>query len=233
VVRRDDELMNGFKAKLSLHSRPWKEADLDKAFVKPKLRAARRAQLLSSGPALTKADKDAIAGEMWWDLVFDATTGLTAAGYNVRSPPAGHSNSYDKFIGYDKNFAYAWFFRHVVGIPYFSKTWKWGCAANSMNEHNLAQRTLESTVPLSEAGKLSANDGGFVHHDPDERKKEDASFAPSDALFGKNALGFQTATGFVRGLGDTSKPDVDKCSWADVYYYREPDAPNPPRNFGI
>jgi hypothetical protein len=233
VVRREKELHADFVTKLS-RPLPWKPEDIDTVFAKPQLRPDRRALLLASGPPLSSNEKDSIAAELWWDLAYDDTTGLGAAGYKTRAATTLLSDSYEKFIGYDKNFAYAWFFRHVVGVQYFSRSWKYGCALlPSMNEHNVTQTPPESRFPFVEAGKLAANDGGFVHHDPDVRTAVDGSFTPSDALFTKNALGFQTAQGFVRGLGDTTQADVDKCSWADVYYYRETDAPNPPRNFGI
>jgi hypothetical protein len=247
----------GWVKSLKNTPRPWKEQDF-KPLPWSRLRQASKDKLSTGKGGLSQAEADVIADELFWDITYDGTgkadDGIAAAGYDVRgsgerppagavTAPSGRSSSYEKFLFFDWNYAYAWFFRHVVGIKYFSRTWD-GDAQNNEFRVDATQDPMEKTFPRSEAGKLTDHDqdengNALIHHDAHQAKKDNKAFVSNGDLFTKNALGFQTASSFVVSPGAQAFPTekgktVKDCFWADVFFYKEgdlPEKPWPPGNF--
>jgi hypothetical protein len=150
--------------------------------------------------------------------------GLVAAGYRVKAadPPAGFSSSYDKFLKYDRNWAYQWFTHEIVGVKYFADTDPWGSKA-PVNDFNVHGSEPATTFPLSEAGKRPeynlGDEGKLAYHDGEHPK-----MPIGPGLFRPNALGFQTASEFAPDLKIRLSPSaLARCAWAEVYFYKEDD----------
>lgn len=151
---------------------------------------------------------------------------LRPHGYDV-SGTTPESDSYLKFRWFDMNFAHLFFYHEIVGIRYFSSKLRhlpgFRLAEDTMNElepHGLAP--LRSTFGSAAKGPtLGLQDGDFRYYALDFGKFPAAG---ADSLFGANALGFQTAKGFV---GFPTRPlaagALRDRSWADVFFFREND----------
>jgi hypothetical protein len=77
----------------------------------------------------------------------------------------------------------------------------------------------------------------FAYHDSVQRVKDDAKklkgldpearkafkkFVPDNTLWRQNAMGFQTAEGFLpQTFGNMSKDQAERFTWADLYVYAE------------
>jgi hypothetical protein len=156
------------------------------------------------------------------------------------------SSSLGKFLGYDSNYAYIWFFHEIVGIKYFSATEEYGGNfVNDITSVDAHSSTVSTTFDTSKGGlppAFNLPDEGFTdvqgrhipfaYHNWGQRKAKDPSFVPENSLWRVNAMGFQTAQGFIpknrRGrpeappeFTDLSAAEIDRFSWADLYLYRE------------
>jgi hypothetical protein len=131
-----------------------------------------------------------------------------------------------KFTRFDANHAYSWFFREVVGVRYFSKTFFGKRDANDKFAH---QRVFSKNADKAAVDAFCAENGDgadpkFIYHHIEERQKEDKSFVFDKSLLGTNALGFQTCEDFVDPIKkDLPGSDVQKRTWADLYIYRADD----------
>ena len=159
-------------------------------------------------------------------------------------PPSGggtcaslksRSTSINKFLNFDVNFAYVWFFHEIVGIKYFSDRHSFGdpsFGSRSINEKTAIdchKDPFEKTFPPDQVDQHPAfnlpEEGTFAFHDSGQRKFVDHSFQVNDSLWRDNALGFRTASGFIpHGKEFADLPgQIDSLAWADVYLYREDD----------
>lgn len=146
---------------------------------------------------------------------------LAAAGYDQATPS-------QKFLFFDRNHAYAWFFREVVGVRYFSHTFFGSRVANDKFAHQL---TFSKDFDQAAIDKFIEENGDgpspkFIYHHIEERVKEDKSFKFDDTLLGPNALGFQTCKRFADAFNKNLAPgDVNDRTWCDLYLYRADDVP--------
>jgi hypothetical protein len=147
---------------------------------------------------------------------------LAKAGYKVApgSEAPGYTSSYDKFIKYDRNWAYQWFFHEVVGIKYFGDTDTWG-DKKTVNAFNVHGRDMSSSFPLSEAAPAPAynasDEADYAYHDFDHRK-----LPTGPNLFRTNALGFRAASAFAKSMhARLSQAELASCSWSDLYFFKE------------
>jgi hypothetical protein len=230
------ELTRGFRAVLFTMKPPVSDAEIEKRI--PDLPSSWRSRL-SGGKPLSDDELDQASQETYDKKYQDA---LTKLGYDVVNPPAGQSTSDHKFIGYDHNFAWAWFLRHIVGLKCFSQGWTYSRIPSNqaMNFFKVDGNATVPSIPLDQADPAKLGtidpelfpDAPFVHHDGHARKFNDSGFTPDGSLFTKNALGFQTATSFVVGLGDGVPSEagakISDCFWSDLYFYKEDNAPWPP-----
>lgn len=133
-----------------------------------------------------------------------------------------HSSSYDKFISYDRNWAYLWFCHEIVGIKYYSDTDFWE-KKKTVNDYKVAGREMLNKFPLSEAGKqpeynlpeeASLSYHEFDHHHP--------NVTIGRSLFRENALGIKTASDFSKDMqSPLTRAQMVNSTWADVYFYKE------------
>jgi hypothetical protein len=234
IYRRQREREAGFKAKLAAMKPPVKNEDIDAKI--PKLPQSWRDRLTNPGKPLTPDEQKDAAHDTFVKTFEDALADL---GYNVRSPaPAGTSTSIQKFAIFDRNFAYAWFQRHIVGVKAFSNRWTF--TGQAMNFTNVTGRKLEPSFTVGAPQNPKPVDdtaeefvaSKFIHHDGFVRATDEKGWKPDESLFGKNALGFQTASSFISGLGQASPAfqgkTLEDCFWADIYFYKADDAPWPP-----
>jgi hypothetical protein len=166
-------------------------------------------------------------------------------GYDVATATATHSTSVEKFLNYDRNYAYLWFCHDLVGIKYFSKAFDgWGYFPSGKaegdvtfhNDYKPHGHSFEKTFPYSEQGKRpttsGADEGDNAYHDPEVRKRTDRSFRVTNALLRPNVLGFQPATEFVPTVGpggdrfaNPTAAQLEKSAWADLFIYQTKDTP--------
>lgn len=144
---------------------------------------------------------------------------LSALGYDAKKTDT-LSSSGQKYINFDRNFSYLKFFRHVVGVRYFSQEMFERVMVHDLNSHGLVFEkqfeNLQATLHASKEG-----DAGFIAHDGESRRKTDKTFTPSDALWEPNALGFKTSLGFVPDKLSPIPPEVfAEKTWADLFIYR-------------
>ncbi|MFL6393018.1 MAG: hypothetical protein ACJ71E_13340 [Nitrososphaeraceae archaeon] len=167
-------------------------------------------------------------------------------GYDVRDrdPQGQRSTSFFKFIAFDRNSAYIWFFHDVVGIKYFADSWQFLPKIRFVNEFRTHGKIFASTFPRSkidDAPKFNTpEEGTLAYHDNVQRRADDAEaarklspadrrnfkpFVVDDTLWGQNALGFKAADGFIpqrNGLfANLPKADAERFTWADLYVYKE------------
>lgn len=156
---------------------------------------------------------------------------LADEGYDFAGDESkGLSSSFLKFVVFDRNYAYLWFFHEIVGIKYISDKISY-LKSRGVNDRKPHGLEFENTFPVSEADQTPAfnlpDEKTFAFHDPVERQKKDPKFKPDDSLWRENVLGFKAATGFIpetNGVfGALTKSQLDACSWADLYIYREPE----------
>jgi hypothetical protein len=146
---------------------------------------------------------------------------LAKAGYNIApgSEQSGYSSSYDKFLKYDRNWAYQWFFHEIVGIKYFSSDiWGYKKVVNDFNVHG---HEMSKSFPLNEAARSPAYNAGdeadYAYHDFDHHKLPIGS-----NLFRTNALGFKTASAFAKSMhAKLSATELASCSWSDIYFFKK------------
>lgn len=170
---------------------------------------------------------------------------LADLGYDVVSPPPpDKGTSVSKFLNYDRNYAYLWFFHDLVGIKYFSKQVYFISGVNENVAHPLI---FSNSFELKKAddfdammddidfekskGKTWANKGKFLYHDLKYRHREDtrnkvSAFKPDDSLWQDNVLGFRTSSKFIpnaKRYKSLTTGEVGGCAWADLYLFREDD----------
>ena len=182
------------------------------------------------------------AGSVNWNQV---RSRLAALGYdaNQRDLALGLSSSLEKFLNFDRNYAFLWFFHDLVGIKYFSSGFEGWAYFNDRtsaegevrfaNDFHTSGLQFEKTFPLARASdppfNIKPDEAGFQAFDPVIRRKTDPHFSTDDSLLTTNILGFQTATRFTpqnRGVfADVSVAELAACSWADLYIFREPSTP--------
>lgn len=158
-------------------------------------------------------------------------------GYDVPRDPADPLRaSFAKFAGFDRNQAYVWFFHDVVGIKYFSDSWRFG-GPRMVHDFRTHGKIFFKSFPLERVGALPLfglpDEGTFAYHDDVQRRRDDAksgaspAFVPDNTLWRQNALGFKPAEGFLPQTGgifaNLTKADMDRFSWADLYLYAEDD----------
>ncbi len=147
---------------------------------------------------------------------------LAKVGYNIApgSEQPGYSSSYDKFLKYDVNWAYQWFFHEIVGIKYFGDTDTWG-NKKTVNAYNVHGFEMSKSFPLNEAALPPAYNVGdesdYAYHDFDHHK---LPIGPN--LFWTNALGFKPASTFAKSMhAKLSAAELASCSWSDIYFFKE------------
>ncbi len=167
-------------------------------------------------------------------------------GYDAPDDPANVvSSSLDKCMAFDRNSSYLWFFHDVVGVKYFSERWRFGFS-RFVTDFRVHGKIFSKTFPLSKKDASPrfglSDEGTFAFHDSIQRQQADAAvaktldpaarknlqpFVPGNSLFRKNALGFQTAEGFLptsNGIfGNLTKAQVDRFTWTDLHVYAEDD----------
>jgi hypothetical protein len=159
--------------------------------------------------------------------VKDVAAELAKLGYDDPGRPGVSSSSEEKWFFYDRNFAYFWFCRDVVGIDYFSpRSWierdrfpKHPFPAGqsrAMNEFNTHGRVFEKSFPFAQASAWQSFQGGSAaYHDAGDIPK----VTPTDALWKPNAMGLRTSPGFASASFPVEVP-VGR-TWADLYFYKE------------
>jgi hypothetical protein len=183
--------------------------------------------------ASKKAIADALAAP---DVGYDARD---------RDPQNLVSTSILKFVVFDMNSAYNWFFHDVVGIKYFGEKWQY-FSMRHVTEFRTHGKIFAKTFAFAKvdnAPKFNLpEEGTAAYHDNVQRRRDDAAaakklspadrrnfkpFVPDNTLWMKNALGFVAAEGFLpqrSGIfGDLSKADAERFTWADLYVYKEDD----------
>ncbi|MEO6002383.1 MAG: hypothetical protein ABIZ04_16185 [Opitutus sp.] len=180
--------------------------------------------------------------------LLDNTLSLPENGYDapidLAEPPV-RSDSLDKFMAFDKNVAYLWFFHEIVGIKYFSETWRFG-HGRFVHDFRTHGKIFNKDFLLSRVDRAPkfnlADEGTFAYHDDQQRLSDDAeaaktldpvarrnrkAFVPDNTLFRTNALGFQTAEGFLPpangNFGNLAPAQVDRFTYADLHMYTEDD----------
>lgn len=134
--------------------------------------------------------------------------------------------SQHKFHWIDRNYAYMWFFHEVLGLRYWGRSTYW--EPNDHQVHGLTisprvPRPLPYSPPLYPGETLSERLG---YPTTAEMKPEDYQ----DAWWGTNVFGDQPSRGFYRKRpGKTPKQVLAETSWADLYFYAEPDEDFPPK----
>ena len=110
-----------------------------------------------------------------------------------------------RFLHLERNYAYTWFTREIVGIDY--------CSTNRvLNDVNTDGAQLLPSFPVP------PKPTSFNEHSFHARRELDRNFAMKDELWTTNALGFRTAEGFSPFNGKET-PHVEARSWADLYIY--------------
>jgi hypothetical protein len=146
---------------------------------------------------------------------------LVAAGYDAKEadpPPAPTTaGSVNKFKFCDLNYAYNYFFKHVVGIDFFSTN-------NDFYLH-YANQYQPHGMNFANTFDLSNVPSGYLFHDIQARWKEDKnqSFRPGPAQWIDNAAGFKTATDFLPDAtwaNNINASQQTSNTWADVYFYK-------------
>ena len=159
--------------------------------------------------------------------------------------PQGVKSSLVKYLDFDRNHAYTWFFHDVVGIKYFSDSWRF-CGSRSDHDFRIHGKTFFNSFPPERIGKLPLfglpDEGTFGFHDDVQRHRDDAKaakkldpaerrtlkpFVPDNSLWRENAAGFKTAEGFLPEtngfFGNLSRAEAERFTWADLYVYAEDD----------
>lgn len=122
-----------------------------------------------------------------------------------------------RFFDWERNYSYLWFTQHVVGISPFSKN-------PFVNESNIYDDVQLATYPTpanaTAVDAMAANAHSFWDRRSGFQQgcKEDPTFVFTNSLWGNNALGFQTATGFSNFNGHITM-NVEQNSWADLYAF--------------
>jgi hypothetical protein len=253
ILRRWRDLTARFKATLLTMHAPKNQTEIDANQKKIDTEIPSLPDVADLNPPrmwrtrLTKLGQQDITAKELPDAANDTfeqmlQDALDKLGYDVKRGTSDRSSSRAKFRAYDSNYAYAWFMRHVVGVKCFSETWYGGKNMNFHNVHGRGGNPDDRTFPLAKAGmdpskdpdnKDLVPDWPYIHHSGFDRAADDKSWKPvGSELFTQNALGFQTLSSFVTGLGDAAPSEqgktVDDCFWADLYFFKNDDAPWPP-----
>ena len=116
-----------------------------------------------------------------------------------------------RFFGWERNYAYTWFTRDIIGIDYFSQN----PFVNEDNIYDSVQLAEYPPVPPPElVGVMDYNS-----HNWQKRHAKEKTFKLGADLWKKgNALGFQAAEGFTPFLGRVINK-LESTSWADLYVY--------------
>jgi hypothetical protein len=120
-----------------------------------------------------------------------------------------------RFLGWEKNFAYPWFIRDVIGIKYFSK-YEW------VNEDNIYDSVQLERYPApktqDEVDSMLDNFHSLDGRRKYDQRKKQAPFKMDGGLWDDNALGFSTAKDFAAFAGNKTY-HLERSSWADLYVY--------------
>ncbi|MEA3154390.1 MAG: hypothetical protein QOK44_1979 [Betaproteobacteria bacterium] len=176
----------------------------------------------------------------------EAALKLPENGYDAPDDPTDvRSGSFNKFMAFDKNIAYLWFFHEVVGVKYFSELWRFG-HERFVHDFRTHGKIFNNDFLLSRRDNAPRfnlpDEGTFAFHDHIQRQEADAEaakkldpvarrnakrFVPDNTLWRNNALGFKTAEGFLpvaNGIfGNLAPAQVDRFTWADLHVYAEDD----------
>jgi hypothetical protein len=126
---------------------------------------------------------------------------LTSLGY-AESDPALINQ---RFLALERNYAYTWFTRDIIGIDYFSTN----PFVNDTNVDGANKLTLFPSPPPAT---------GFNSHSWGSRHKTERSFQMTRSLWTENALGFRTAEDFAHFAGRVTTK-LESRSWADLYVF--------------
>ena len=158
------------------------------------------------------------------ESLLETKKAIARFGYNLNSTENEFDITKDtisspsKWMYGDLNYAYNFFFRHIVGVEFFSvRNTFYDRATNFHNPHG---KVFEPTMLRSEI--LTDH---FQFHDVRNRREADknSTFEPPDSLWVTNALGFKTAAGFLSTGLWKQELDLDTLkerSWADWYFYK-------------
>lgn len=155
---------------------------------------------------------------------------LDKLGYDVETATATHSNSYDKFLLYDRNAAYFMFMERIIGIKPFSTKQAFGWrgrgdaiidAQGVFHAHNAHGRVFAKTFPLSEDKQ------GVHFHDVKYPPGGTGGwYTPTASDIVENEMGFKTMSDFVvfkQRLAN--KAEAQQRTAMDVFIYRTPGLP--------
>ena len=131
---------------------------------------------------------------------------LTGLGYG----DVGRDPLRFRFLGWERNYAYTWFTRDVIGVDYFSKN----PFVNEDNIYDSVQVAAYPPVPTEEQMETRP----YNSHSWGSRHKKESSFVMDSTLWTKNAFGFKTAEDFAPFLGATTL-HLESHSWADLYVF--------------
>lgn len=131
-----------------------------------------------------------------------------------------------KFAFIDRNYAYMWFFHELLGLRYWGESETWepnDYEVHGFNVHPKIPASLNYKPPLYPDETLVDRLG---YPTPEGKKPEEYA----DSLWGTNVFGDQPSRGFFRKrLGMTPAQVLAETSWADLYFYAEPDEDFPPK----
>ena len=110
-----------------------------------------------------------------------------------------------RFLSLERNYAYTWFTRDIIGIDYFSTN-------PYVNETNTDGASIPSIFPVPPTPT------GYNSHSWGSRHAVEKSFKMGPGLWTDNALGFKTAEDFSFFAGEETY-HLESKSWADLYVY--------------
>lgn len=151
---------------------------------------------------------------------------LDDAGYNAPET-SQEASSFDKFVEFDRNYAFLWFFHEIVGVKYLAPYFGQIKARLSQNDYNNHGQVDLTTIPLSQANKPppfnDPDEKNFCCYEVKQRHKIDPHFKVDDSLWRTNALNFRASSTFASWALHQAVPkaQVNSCTWADMYMYAE------------
>lgn len=120
----------------------------------------------------------------------------------------GENDDFDidgRFFDLERNYAYTWFTRDIIGIDYFSRN-------RNVNEINVESRL---PLPVFPPPPVPA---AYNSHSWGARYATEKTFKMDASLWTNNALGFKTAEDFAPFVGKETH-HLESRSWADLYVY--------------
>lgn len=134
-------------------------------------------------------------------------------GYNVPSV------SFNKYLFFDLNYAYNFFFRDLVGVSFFSSSSQF--YQSFSNLHETHGRTFSNT--FQQANVLTGNQFHDTTRAPAGLRQPGGPGDPGDLQWRANVLGFRTAKGFLADAEWQTNVTLSRLqdrSWADWYFFK-------------